>query len=70
MLLSAPDSLVVSITKNIVESDGEASTSGSVLGTRKSRVNNLGMNGLDMLKFTYKVILQSIYFPFYLTLIY
>lgn len=55
MLLSAPDSLVVSITKNIVESDGEASTSGSVLGTHKSRVNNLGMNGLDMLKFTYKV---------------
>lgn len=70
MLLSAPDSLVVSITKNIVESDGEASTSGSVLGTHKSRVNNLGMNGLDMLKFTYKVILQSIYFPFYLTLLY
>lgn len=70
MLLSAPDSLVVSITKNIVESDREASTSGSVLGTRKSRVDNLGMNGLDMLKFTYKVILQSIYFPFYLTLLY
>ncbi|WJX41317.1 hypothetical protein P8452_28686 [Trifolium repens] len=56
MLLSAPDSLVVSITKNIVESDEEASTSGSVLGTpRKSHVNNFGINGLDMLKFTYKV---------------
>ncbi|GAU36145.1 hypothetical protein TSUD_316740 [Trifolium subterraneum] len=56
MLLSAPDSLVVSITKNIVESDEEASTSGSVLGTpRKSHVNNFGINRLDMLKFTYKV---------------
>ncbi|KAI5404397.1 hypothetical protein KIW84_051527 [Lathyrus oleraceus] len=39
MLLSAPDSLVVSLTKNIVESN----------------VNNFGINGLDMLKFTYKV---------------
>ncbi|XP_045823058.1 gamma-tubulin complex component 5 [Trifolium pratense] len=56
MLLSAPDALVVSITKNIVEKDEEASTSGSVLGTsRKSHVNNSGINGLDMLKFTYKV---------------
>ncbi|XP_058786231.1 uncharacterized protein LOC131660886 isoform X1 [Vicia villosa] len=56
MLLSAPDSLVVSITKNIVESDEEASIPGSVMGTpRKSHVNNFGINGLDMLKFTYKV---------------
>lgn len=56
MLLSAPDSLVVSITKNIVDNFEEASSTGSVLGTpRKSHVNNFGINGLDMLKFTYKV---------------
>lgn len=57
MLLSAPDSLVVSIT-NLVDSDGEASTTGVVLSTpRQSHVNSSGINGLDMLKFTYKVII-------------
>ncbi|XP_020218574.1 gamma-tubulin complex component 5 isoform X2 [Cajanus cajan] len=56
MLLSAPDSLVVSITKNLVDSDEEASTAGVVLSTpRQSHVNSFGINGLDMLKFTYKV---------------
>ncbi|XP_061343178.1 uncharacterized protein LOC133289290 isoform X2 [Gastrolobium bilobum] len=56
MLLSAPDSLVVSITKNLVDSDEDASTTGVVLSTpRKSHVNSFGINGLDMLKFTYKV---------------
>ncbi|KAL2346376.1 hypothetical protein Fmac_000376 [Flemingia macrophylla] len=56
MLLSAPDSLVVSITKNLVDSDEEASTAGVVLNTpRQSHVNSFGINGLDMLKFTYKV---------------
>lgn len=58
MLLSAPDSLVVSITKNLVDSNEEASTAGTVLSTpHKSPVNSFGINGLDMLKFTYKVIL-------------
>lgn len=57
MLLSAPDSLVVSITKNL-DSNEEASTAGTVLSTpHKSPVNSFGINGLDMLKFTYKVIL-------------
>lgn len=65
MLLSAPDSLVVSITKNHVDSDEEASTAGVVLSTPpQSHVNSFGINGLDMLKFTYKVILQLIYCAF------
>ncbi|XP_027354208.1 gamma-tubulin complex component 5 [Abrus precatorius] len=55
MLLSAPDSLVVSITKSLVDSDEEASTSGVVLSTHKSHISSFGINGLDMLKFTYKV---------------
>ncbi|KAH1252432.1 Spindle pole body component 97 [Glycine max] len=56
MLLSAPDSLVVSITKNHVDSDEEASTAGVVLSTPpQSHVNSFGINGLDMLKFTYRV---------------
>ncbi|RDX68250.1 Gamma-tubulin complex component 5, partial [Mucuna pruriens] len=56
MMLSAPDSLVVSITKNLVDSDEEASTAGVVLNTpRQSHVNSFGINGLDMLRFTYKV---------------
>ncbi|TKY75103.1 Gamma-tubulin complex component 5 [Spatholobus suberectus] len=56
MLLSAPDSLVVSITKNHVDSDEEASTAGVVLSTpHQGHVNSFGINGLDMLKFTYKV---------------
>lgn len=55
MLLSAPDSLVVSITKNPgVDSDEQPVTS-SVSTPRKSRANSFGINGLDMLKFTYKV---------------
>ena len=58
MLLSAPDSLVVSITKNLVDHDEQAMTAGVVLSTpRKSHVNSFGIDGLDMLKFTYKVIL-------------
>ncbi|KAL5189677.1 Gamma-tubulin complex component 5 [Glycine soja] len=56
MLLSAPDSLVVSITKNHVDSDEDASTAGVVLSTPpQSHVNSFGINGLDMLKFTYRV---------------
>jgi len=65
MLLSAPDSLVVTITKNRVDSDEEGSTAGSVLSTpRQSHVNSFGINGLDMLKFTYKVLLSQFIFPF------
>ncbi|KAL5189675.1 Gamma-tubulin complex component 5 [Glycine soja] len=57
MLLSAPDSLVVSITKNHVDSDEDASTAGVVLSTPpQSHVNSFGINGLDMLKFTYREI--------------
>ncbi|XP_068481400.1 uncharacterized protein [Phaseolus vulgaris] len=56
MLLSAPDSLVVTITKNRAHSDEEASTASAVLSTlRQSQANSFGINGLDMLKFTYKV---------------
>ncbi|KAK7283318.1 hypothetical protein RIF29_12752 [Crotalaria pallida] len=56
MLLSAPDSLTVSITKNVVDSDEQAITAGVVLSTpRKSHVHSFGIDGLDMLKFTYKV---------------
>ncbi|KAH1244403.1 Gamma-tubulin complex component 5 [Glycine max] len=55
MLLSAPDSLVVSITKNRVDGDEEASTAGVLSTPRQSHANSFGINGLDMLKFTYKV---------------
>ncbi|KAJ1387927.1 Gamma-tubulin complex component protein [Sesbania bispinosa] len=56
MLLSAPDSLVVSLVKHLGDGDEEGSTAGTVLSTpHKSHVNSFGINGLDMLKFTYKV---------------
>lgn len=55
MLLSAPDSLVVSITKNLsIDTDEQPVTAG-VSTPRKIRVNSYGIDGLDMLKFTYKV---------------
>ncbi|KAF7815458.1 gamma-tubulin complex component 5 [Senna tora] len=55
MLLTAPDSLVVSITKNLgVDSDVQPVTA-SVSTHRKSHANSFGIDGLDMLKFTYKV---------------
>jgi len=47
MLLTAPDSLVVSLATNI--SDEGASTS------KKGRAPGFGINALDMLNFTYKV---------------
>jgi len=63
MLLSAPDSLVVTITKNRAHSDEEASTTSAVLSTlRQSQANSFGINGLDMLKFTYKVLLSQFFF--------
>ncbi|KAE9609391.1 hypothetical protein Lal_00020252 [Lupinus albus] len=56
MLLSAPESLVVSTTKNAVDSDEQAITAGVILSTpHKSHVNSFGIDGLDLLKFTYKV---------------
>ncbi|XLR28155.1 hypothetical protein S83_056055 [Arachis hypogaea] len=55
MLLSTPDSLVVSITKN-VDQDEHALTAGVLSSTpHKSHINSFGIDGLDMLKFTYKV---------------
>ncbi|MED6222329.1 hypothetical protein PIB30_063301 [Stylosanthes scabra] len=55
MLLSTPDSLVVSITKN-VDQDEQALTAGVLPSTpHNSHVNSFGIDDLDMLKFTYKV---------------
>lgn len=63
MLLSAPDALVVSITKNNGSNVEELlSTSGLVSTPRKGK-GNFDIDGLDSLKFTYKV-LFSVYTPF------
>ncbi|XP_015884769.1 uncharacterized protein LOC107420350 isoform X2 [Ziziphus jujuba] len=56
MLLSAPDSLVVSIGKTQGPSANEQPNISSLPSTpRKSRVHTFGIDGLDLLKFTYKV---------------
>ncbi|KAI4316746.1 hypothetical protein L6164_024694 [Bauhinia variegata] len=56
MLLSAPDLLVVSITKNLGVDVEEQPITASIASTpHKSRANSFGIDGLDMLKFTYKV---------------
>ncbi|KAI9113348.1 hypothetical protein K1719_015873 [Acacia pycnantha] len=55
MLLSAPDSLVVSITKNISVDSDEQSATVSVSTPHNSRAHSFGIDGLDMLKFSYKV---------------
>ena len=56
MLLSAPDSLIVSITKNPGFSGDEQHSAATLVSTpRRSRGQNLGIDGLDSLKFTYKV---------------
>ncbi|XP_059432083.1 uncharacterized protein LOC132165504 isoform X2 [Corylus avellana] len=56
MLLSAPDSLVVSITKNQGINGDQQPNAATVSPTpRKSRTHNFGIDGLDLLKFTYKV---------------
>ncbi|XP_028757687.1 uncharacterized protein LOC114716793 isoform X2 [Neltuma alba] len=53
LLLSTPDSLVVSITYSLsVDSDEQPAT---VSTPRKSHAHSFGIDGLDMLKFTYKV---------------
>ncbi|XP_040998936.1 gamma-tubulin complex component 5-like [Juglans microcarpa x Juglans regia] len=55
MLLSAPDALVVSIAKT-QGVDGDQPNVITVASTpRKSRVHSFGIDGLDLLKFTYKV---------------
>ena len=56
MLLSAPDSLVVSIGKNQAFDGDQQPNSATVVSTpRKNRVHSFGIDGLDILKFTYKV---------------
>lgn len=56
MLLSAPDALVVSIAKN-QGSDGDQQPSAVTMAStpRKTRTANFGIDGLDSLKFAYKV---------------
>ncbi|XP_006664166.1 gamma-tubulin complex component 5-like [Oryza brachyantha] len=49
MLLSAPDSLVVSLAKHDTRNDEETTTS------RKGRAQGFGIEALDVLNFTYKV---------------
>ncbi|XP_022765622.1 gamma-tubulin complex component 5-like [Durio zibethinus] len=55
-LLSAPESLVVSISKTY-GFDGDEQTNPVIVGSipRKSRPHSFGIDGLDSLKFTYKV---------------
>lgn len=56
ILLSAPDALVVSITKHHGSSvDEQLNTSILISTPRKSQGQNFGIDGLDSLKFTYKV---------------
>lgn len=53
MLLSTPDSLVVSVVKNPGE-DEQSNPSISLLSPRKGGGQSTGMDVLDSLKFTYK----------------
>lgn len=56
MILSAPDSLVISITKPSVLDGSDAHNSSNFVSTpRKIHEHCLGINGLDVLNFTYKV---------------
>lgn len=56
MLLSVPDSLIVSLTKNQDLNGNEQPDMASLPSTpRKSRAHSFGMDGLDLLQFTYKV---------------
>ncbi|KAJ4909028.1 Spc97 / Spc98 family of spindle pole body (SBP) component [Raphanus sativus] len=54
MLLNSPDSLVVSISRDSYL-DKDKDDVVPVSSTRKSRVNNFGIDCLESLKFTYKV---------------
>ncbi|XP_042508368.1 gamma-tubulin complex component 5-like [Macadamia integrifolia] len=56
MLLSAPDSLVVSITKHHVSSGDAQHNAATLVSTpHKGRNQLFGVDALDLLKFTYKV---------------
>lgn len=56
MLLSVPDSLVVSLTKNHDLNENEQPNMAYLPATpRKVRAHSFGMDGLDLLNFTYKV---------------
>lgn len=55
MLLSAPDSLVVSIVKCDGASDEQHNAATSVSTPHRHRGRSFGIDGLDFLKFTYKV---------------
>lgn len=56
MLLSAPDSLVVSVTKPHDFDGSDQHNPATIPSTpRKNPENSLGINGLDILNFTYKV---------------
>lgn len=67
MLLSSPDSLVVSISREDLDTDKD--DKGEVIplpSTRKTRVNNFGIDCLESLKFTYKVQRNTFSLPFQL----
>ncbi|KAF5203567.1 Gamma-tubulin complex component [Thalictrum thalictroides] len=56
ILLSSPDSLVVSITKqHDSEGNGQYNPASPLSSNLKSRNHHFGIDALDMLKFTYKV---------------
>lgn len=55
-LLSTPDSLVVSVTRNTATTEDDQRDMPLPISTpRKSRGQNFGIDGLDSLMFTYKV---------------
>ncbi|ONI32857.1 hypothetical protein PRUPE_1G389900 [Prunus persica] len=57
VLLSVPDSLIVSLTKNhdLNGNEQPPNMASQPSTPRKSRAHSFGMDGLDQLKFTYKV---------------
>ena len=62
MLLSAPDSLVVSIVKtNSLDGDEHSNLVKPPSTPHKSSAHGFGMDGLDSLKFTYKVFPQRVF---------
>lgn len=65
MLLTAPDSLVVSITKHHSLNGDEQHNTASLVSTPRRSRESFGIDGLDLLKFTYKV-----HFSYKHTLIY
>ncbi|XP_057973341.1 uncharacterized protein LOC131161533 [Malania oleifera] len=55
MLLSAPDSLIVSISKHQSFNSDEQHTVATVVSSHKILERSFGVDGFDFLKFTYKV---------------